>query len=108
MRPRGASIRQAASRNVPRPGGAIDVADEMPRYFIDLHDGSDFIKDTEGFELPDAPAAHQKLLRIMSRIAAEFPPSPDRQDYLALVRDGRGRTLFRAHLSLEVERVGGT
>ena len=77
----------------------------MPRYFIDLHDGSDFIKDVEGFELPDAEAAHQKLLRIMARIAEGFPPSFDRQDYLALVRDAKGRTLFRAHLSLEVERV---
>ena len=79
----------------------------MPRYFIDLHDGGDFIKDSEGFELADAAQAHQKLLRIMARIAAEFPPSPDRQDYLALVRDARGRTLFRAHLSLEVERLEG-
>jgi hypothetical protein len=77
----------------------------MPRYFIDLHDGGDFIRDAEGFDLPDAAAARQKLLRIMSRIAESFPPSPDRQDYSALVRDAKGRTIFRARLSLEIERV---
>lgn len=89
----------------------------MPRYYIDLHDGSNFVRDAEGFDLPDAEAARVKLVRIMSRIAGDFGTGDprtgtpgtgsDRQDYLALVRDGAGRVLFRAHLSLDIEAVDG-
>ncbi len=80
----------------------------MPRFFIDLHDGNNFIKDDEGFDLPDAAAAHQRLVRIMAKIAQGFVPSPERQDFLGIVRDEEGRIVFRAHLSLDVERVQGT
>lgn len=80
----------------------------MPRFFIDLHDGNNFIKDDEGFDLPDAEAAHERLVRIMAKIAQGFTPTPERQDYLAIVRDASGRIVFRGHLSLDVEKVQGT
>ena len=52
----------------------------MPRYTIDLHDGAHFVRDTEGFDLPDADAAREKLVRIMSKIALGFAAVPERQD----------------------------
>ncbi|NEU12908.1 hypothetical protein G3T14_12270 [Methylobacterium sp. BTF04] len=79
----------------------------MSRFFIDLHDGANFVKDTEGFELTDEDAVREKLVRIMSKIAQGFEPVPERQDYLAVVRDETRRVVFRAHLTLDIERVEG-
>lgn len=79
------------------------MPDHMPRFFIDLHDGSELIRDTEGFELPDGDAAREKVLRIVSRIAQDFLPDVERQDYVAGLRDESGRVLLRARLSLVIE-----
>ncbi|MGU3536720.1 DUF6894 family protein [Methylobacterium sp. A54F] len=75
----------------------------MPRYFIDLHDGSELARDETGFELPDRAAARDKATRIMSRIARDFLPDVDRQDYVAAVRDSKGAVLFRLRMSLVIE-----
>ncbi|GJE62250.1 DUF6894 family protein [Methylobacterium trifolii] len=80
----------------------------MPRYFIDLHDGIHFVKETEGFDLSDDAALRGKLVRILSKIAQGLAPVPERQDYLALVREAGGRVVLRARLSLDIERVDGT
>ncbi|WP_430912293.1 DUF6894 family protein [Methylobacterium sp. sgz302541] len=78
----------------------------MPRFFIDLHDGANFVRDTVGFDLPDAAAARTRLVRIMSKIAQDLGPGDERQDYLAVVRDEARQVVFRARLSFEIEDVG--
>ena len=40
----------------------------MPRFFIDLHDGANFVKDKVGFEFSDEDAVRTKLERIMAKI----------------------------------------
>lgn len=75
----------------------------MPRYFIDIHDGANHVKDTVGFDLPDQDAAREKLVRIMSKIAQGFTLMGERQDFLAIVRDEAGKMIYRAHLSLDIE-----
>lgn len=77
----------------------------MPRYFIDLHDGSQPVRDDVGFELPDLPAARAKVTRIMSVIARDLQPDVDRQDYVACVRDPVGTVVYRARLSLVAEAL---
>lgn len=77
----------------------------MPRYFIDLHDGSQPVRDEVGFELPDLPAARAKVTRIMSVIARDLQPDMERQDYVACVRDPVGKVVYRARLSLVAEAV---
>jgi hypothetical protein len=79
----------------------------MPRYFIDLHDGTQPIHDEVGFDLPDLPAARAKVVRIMSAIARDMLPDVDRQDYVAGLRDGAGKVLYRVRLSLATEVVEG-
>lgn len=79
----------------------------MPRFFIDLHDGANFVKDKVGFELSDEAAVRTKLVRIMAKIAQEFSIETERQDYLAIVRGEDAQVLYRAHLSLDIERVSG-
>ena len=80
----------------------------MPRFFIDLHDGANFVKDKVGFELADETAVRGKLARIMAKIAQEFSLDTERQDYLAIVRDESAGVLYRAHLSLDIEKVDRT
>lgn len=79
----------------------------MPSYFIDLHDGAHYVKDTEGFDLPDEDAVRDKLVRIMAKIAQGFEPTSDRQDYLAVVRDEERRVVLRARLTLDIETIEG-
>ncbi|MDB5647939.1 hypothetical protein [Methylobacterium sp.] len=79
----------------------------MPRYFIDLHDGAHYVKDKVGFELADESAVRGKLVRIMAKIAQELSVETERQDYLAIVRDEAAAVLYRAHLSLDIEKVNG-
>jgi hypothetical protein len=77
----------------------------MPRYFIDLHDGAQPIRDEVGFDLPDLTAARAKTTRIMSAIARDMLPDVERQDYVACVRDAVGKVVYRARLSLASELV---
>jgi hypothetical protein len=77
----------------------------MPRYFIDLHDGTQPIRDDVGFDLPDLPAARAKVVRIMSAIARDMLPDVERQDYVAGVRDDGGNVVYRVRLSLATEML---
>ncbi|GAB6843948.1 hypothetical protein HNR00_002300 [Methylorubrum rhodinum] len=77
----------------------------MPLYFFDLHDGATFVKDEEGFDLPDPEAVRERLARIMTRVVRGVTATADRQDFFAIARDAQGRVLFRAHLSLDMEAV---
>lgn len=75
----------------------------MPRYFIDLHTGTEHVRDTEGFDLPDMEAVRRKLLRIMTTIVNDLSPELDREDYVAAVRDATGTFVMRSRLTLTME-----
>ncbi len=75
----------------------------MPRYFIDLHTGTEHVRDTEGFDLPDMDAVRHKLLRIMTTIVRDLSPDLDREDYVAAVRDEAGAFVLRSRLTLTME-----
>ncbi len=75
----------------------------MPRYFIDLHDGSNLVRDREGFDLPDLDAARAQAVRIMTRIAQGMADGPARQDYVLAVRTEDGTVRLRMRMSLDPE-----
>ncbi|MCJ2039316.1 hypothetical protein MKK55_10245 [Methylobacterium sp. J-059] len=77
----------------------------MPLFYIDLHDGTNFIRDTQGFDLPDIAAAQARLVQVMRRVAQLLDAVSDRQDYLAIVRDQNGKVVMRATLTLDLEEV---
>ncbi len=77
----------------------------MPFFYIDLHDGTNFVRDTIGFNLPDIEAARARLVQIMRRMSQLLDATSDRQDYLAIVRDQEGNVIMRATLTLEMEEV---
>ena len=78
----------------------------MPLFYIDLHDGTNFVRDTQGFDLPDIAAAQARLVQVMRRVAQLLDAVTDRQDYLAIVRDQNGQVVLRATLTFDLEEVG--
>ena len=76
----------------------------MPRFFIDLHDGSQHIRDKEGFEVPCVEGTQERVVGIMSAIAQNFESGVDHQHCVAAVRGEDGSILYRARLSLDFER----
>ena len=76
----------------------------MPRYFIDLHDGANLVRDREGFDLPDLAAAQAQAVRMMTRIAQGLTDPQQRQDYVIAVRDEQGAVRLRLRLSYDIER----
>lgn len=75
----------------------------MPRYFIDLHDGANLVRDQAGFDLPDLAAAQAQAVRMMTRIAQGLSDPQVRQDYVIAVRDEQGAVRLRLRLSYDVE-----
>jgi hypothetical protein len=81
----------------------LDRIRAVPRYFIDLHDGSNLLRDKEGFDLPDLDAARAQAARIMTRIAQGIAEGPERQDYVLAVRTEDGTVRLRMRMSLDPE-----
>lgn len=75
----------------------------MPRYFIDLHDGANLVRDREGFDFPDLAAARAQAVRMMTRLAQGLADPQVRQDYIIAVRDAQGVIRLRLRLSYDVE-----
>ncbi|MHB2207282.1 DUF6894 family protein [Methylobacterium sp. CM6257] len=75
----------------------------MPRYFIDLHDGANLVRDREGFDFPDLAAARAQAVRMMTRLAQGLADPQVRQDYIIAVRDSQGVIRLRLRLSYDVE-----
>jgi hypothetical protein len=81
----------------------LDPIRAVPRFFIDLHDGSNLVRDKEGFDLPDLDAARAQAARIMTRIAQGIAEGPERQDYVLAVRTEDGTVRLRMRMSLDPE-----
>jgi hypothetical protein len=75
----------------------------VPRYFIDLHDGANLVRDHKGFDLPDLAAARAQAVRMMTRLAQGLADPGERQDYVIAVRDAQGAVRLRLRLSYDVE-----
>jgi hypothetical protein len=75
----------------------------VPRYFIDLHDGTNLVRDQTGVDLPDLAAARDQAVRMMTRIAQGLSDPQMRQDYVIAVRDEQGTVRLRLRLSYDVE-----
>ena len=77
----------------------------MPRYFFDTYDGESFIPDEHGVVLEDLEQARDEAVRALPDLPRETLPDCDRRDYVVEVRDEAGRKVWRAALSLVVERL---
>lgn len=77
----------------------------MPRYFIDLHDGANFVKDKVGFDVPDRDAVRARVVGVVARYSRNLRAEEDRQDLFVIVRDEAGRIVLRTHLALDFEEL---
>lgn len=71
----------------------------MPRYFVDVAAGSDFVADEEGNELPDLQAGRDLAVRALSEVAAEYLVGRVDRIFVATVRDETGATAYSACLT---------
>jgi hypothetical protein len=78
----------------------------MPRFFIDVHDGTDIVRDKQGYDLPNLESARSQAVKIMTRIVQGLSDAPGRQDFVAAVRDDAGVVRLRFRVSLDAGPVG--
>lgn len=75
----------------------------MPRYFVDVAAGSDFVADQEGSVLPDLQAGRCLAVRALYEVAGECGLTCNDRTFVATVRDEAGATAYRARLTLTEE-----
>ena len=75
------------------------------RYFFDTYDGETFTRDEDGVVLVDLEQARDEAVRALPDLRRETLPERVRRDYVVEVRDEAGRKVWRAALSLVVERL---
>jgi hypothetical protein len=62
----------------------------MPRYFFDIRDGEELVRDDEGMELPDLEAAFREAARSL----ADLSPKRSSGQMAIVVRDGSGTVVL--------------
>jgi hypothetical protein len=77
----------------------------MPRYYFDIYDGENLIRDEIGVQLDDTDAAQQEAVRALPTIARDCLPDGTQRDFVIEVRDETKRPILRAKLSLTVEGI---
>lgn len=76
----------------------------MPRYFFDLIDGKDTL-DHVGTELADHAAIDDLTLKTLADMVRDRIASLHQAPTIVTVRDESGAAVYRATLSLRVERI---
>lgn len=72
----------------------------MIRYYFDIQDGERHVRDDEGNEFLDFQAARAMAIGVLPNIARDELPDGNRRDFIVDMRDGDGRYVFTATLSL--------
>lgn len=75
----------------------------MKRYYFDLRDGSQFIRDDEGVELPDIESARQEATAALSEITRGWDGGGPQHRMAVEVRDDRG-PILEARVSFEIKQ----
>ncbi|UVO38016.1 hypothetical protein KUL72_06415 [Bradyrhizobium arachidis] len=75
----------------------------MKRYYFDLRDGSQFIRDDEGVELPDDESARQEATAALSELTREWGGGRPQHRMAVEVRNDRG-PILEAGCSFVIEQ----
>ncbi|MEX6504889.1 hypothetical protein [Jiella sp. M17.18] len=75
----------------------------MARYFFDVQDGEDFIRDEEGLACPSREEVRLAAIAALPTMARDALPDSDRHEISVHVRDQKDRPVFRASLLLRAE-----
>jgi hypothetical protein len=75
----------------------------MPRFYIDIHDGDDFIPDNQGLDLERTEDAKAEAVNTLPDMARDGLPEGNSRDFVVIVRDETDRPVWRVRLSLVIE-----
>jgi hypothetical protein len=75
----------------------------MARFYIDIQEGDNVIRDDEGIEANSPLAARAEALSMLSDIVGEVPPGVDQRVFAASVRDEANHPVLQATLALNVD-----
>jgi len=78
----------------------------MPRYFFDIYEDGQLVKDVDGAELADIDAAREEALGTLCSMARDELADGDRRHFVIAVHNGDEKPLLRATLAVRVERRG--
>ena len=73
----------------------------MARYFFDITDNDNLIRDTEGTELDGAQAARVEAIAVLPELVKGLEADGDHHTLTVTVRDVVGRPVFQANLVLD-------
>jgi hypothetical protein len=79
----------------------------MARYYFDIDDSEQTIRDTNGLDCIDRDAVQQAAIRALHEVALDMPVDCRRRDVTVLVRNASGHAAFRATLSLSAQWLDG-
>lgn len=72
----------------------------MPRYFFETYDDDILYRDDEGTELEGPQAARMAALSALPDMARDKIPDGDRRTFSSTVRDGEGKVVYQAIMTL--------
>lgn len=76
----------------------------MPRFYFDIRVEGAFTEDEDGAEFTDVAAAEEEAVACVSQLAWDKFPHSGIREISVEVRDGSGRRVLAAKISLRVER----
>ena len=77
----------------------------MARYYLDIHDGEQFVRDDEGSELDSPGAAVQGAIRSAAAIGRQSRLARgDTSDVVVEVRNEHHQRVFTVTASMQIER----
>ena len=75
----------------------------MPHYFFDTHDGETLLQDDAGQALDGIEAACTWAQTALATMIKDVPPDGAQRTIAVRVRDGTGKTVIKAAVSVLVE-----
>jgi hypothetical protein len=72
----------------------------VPRYFFDIDDGMNDMRDDEGVTLNDREHARKEAIVTLAQLANDKLPDGNNHTFKASVRDETGRRIYEAALTL--------
>ncbi len=75
----------------------------MARYYVDIHDGAQLVRDDEGSEFDSLDAAVHGAARSAAEIGTNLLAKGDTRDVVLEVRDDQGQRVVTVTASMKIE-----
>ena len=77
----------------------------MPRFFLDVREGSRFVSDEDGAEFPDLSAAEMEAANAAAEIGRDLLPKSDARAVTIEVRNEHDQRVLTVTVSMDIHRV---